>query len=996
MIRLITRLIFTWFLKEKSLVPDELFEPNKLKNILNNFEKLEETSSTYYQSILQNLFFATLNTEMGKDDKGANHRRFKDDTQTRNNTGYMVHNLYRYQSSFVDPSQAVQLFGNVPFLNGGLFECLDREANKETNEKELRIDGFSDKLEKRAVVPNALFFSNELNADLSKHLGTKFKNAKVRGILEILNGYKFTVTENTPIEEEVALDPELLGKVFENLLAAYNPETEETARKQTGSFYTPRDVVDFMVDESLIAYLHHALTGGQLVVNGVNAGEQPAMLMPENDPNLLLTPNVQAGDKDHLEEKLRRLFSYSTEYKSEFSSDQISKLITAIDTAKILDPACGSGAFPMGVLQKLVFVLGRLDPNNQRWKEQQRERSIGEKILEIRQDLATVQKLNDSEIRDQAVKSLESRLQDIERAFDASTTDFDYARKLFLIENCIYGVDIQPIAVQIAKLRCFISLVIDQKVDDLKDNRGILPLPNLETKFVAANSLMPLGKQTTLFLPKEIDDLETELETIRHEHFRAKNFQKKKALRNKDTQIRQSIAKLLEVEGYAKESAQRMAAFDPYNQNSSAPFFDPHWMFGLKTGFDLVIGNPPYGVKLSNEQLSSFKQSYKIKTSETAILFIEKGIRLLNSHGNLSYIVPKAFTFASNYTEIRDFVFKGLNILVDCGKVFDKVKLEACVFHYQKGSNFKDYRSFRFYEDDLEYISKISKTLCIKFGFFLNGIIEKELNIGILMSDTKIFLKDIASNTRGEMLQSFISETGELSVIGGKEIDRYGIRKIKGKIKKGIPISERSEIRKDSILAQNIVAHIANPVDRIKIISCLPENSKFYILDTINQITIKNSLIKKEILWAFLCSKILNWYVYVFIFAKAIRTMHFDNPITDRIPIFKPSNATENLIIKLVGSILFLTRNGNQHAVMVAYLEQLIDALVYELYLPDILHAANRHPEKVIGADPLPEHPTLENLQSYYARVYDPKHEIRKLVFYLGEIAEIKIIGGKG
>ncbi len=719
LIRLITRLIFTWFLKEKSLVPEELFEPNKLKNILKNFEKLEETSSNYYQSILQNLFFATLNTEMGKDDKGANHRRFKDDTQTRNNAGYMVHNLYRYQSSFVDSSQAVQLFGSVPFLNGGLFECLDREKNTETNEKELRIDGFSDRLEKRAVVPNALFFSNELNADLSKHLGLKFKNTKVRGILEILNGYKFTVTENTPIEEEVALDPELLGKVFENLLAAYNPETEETARKQTGSFYTPRDVVDFMVDESLIAYLHHALTGGQIVVNGVNAGEQAPMLMPENDPSHLLTPNVQAGDKDHLEERLRRLFSYSTEYKSEFSSEQITKLITAIDTAKILDPACGSGAFPMGVLQKLVFVLGRLDPNNKRWKEQQRERSIGERVLEIKQDLATAQKLNDSEIRDQAIKSLEGRLQDIERAFDASTTDFDYARKLFLIENCIYGVDIQPIAVQIAKLRCFISLVIDQKVDDHKDNRGILPLPNLETKFVAANSLMPLGDQMPL-LPKEVSDLEDELESIRHEHFRAKNFRLKKALRNKDAQTRQAIAKLLEASGYAKASAQRMAAFDPYNQNSSAPFFDPHWMFG-STGFDVVIGNPPYvrHEKIKDQKpalLLAYGKGFFSGTADLYVYFFKRGLEVLNAGGVLSYICSNKY-FRSGYGEnLRKHLLEKTRIkqIIDFGDapVFTAIAYPSIlVAQNQKPNKFDTMRVLSWnQEDDINNFREIVET----------------------------------------------------------------------------------------------------------------------------------------------------------------------------------------------------------------------------------------------------------------------------------------------
>jgi len=104
-------------------------------------------------------------------------------------------------------------------------------------------------------VPNALFFSSPTEVDLNRTYGTRGRHYEVRGILEILKSYKFTVAKNTPIEEDVALDPELLGQVFENLLAAYNPETETTARKETGSFYTPRGVVNYMVDESLLIYL---------------------------------------------------------------------------------------------------------------------------------------------------------------------------------------------------------------------------------------------------------------------------------------------------------------------------------------------------------------------------------------------------------------------------------------------------------------------------------------------------------------------------------------------------------------------------------------------------------------------------------------------------------------------------------------------------------------------------------------------------------------------
>ena len=163
----------------------------------------------------------------------------------------MIHNVYRYERYFQDPDAALALFADIPFLNGGLFECLDKKVDSKT----VRIDGFSDRTDNPLCVPDDLFFGDERTVDLNATYGTKGKQYKVRGLIETLNRYKFTITENTPIEEEIALDPELLGKVFENLLAAYNPETGTTARKQTGSFYTPREIVNYMVDESLLAYL---------------------------------------------------------------------------------------------------------------------------------------------------------------------------------------------------------------------------------------------------------------------------------------------------------------------------------------------------------------------------------------------------------------------------------------------------------------------------------------------------------------------------------------------------------------------------------------------------------------------------------------------------------------------------------------------------------------------------------------------------------------------
>ncbi|MBS1941038.1 MAG: hypothetical protein JST38_09195, partial [Bacteroidetes bacterium] len=276
-IRLITRLMFVWFLREKELVPDALFDPKELKKVLKPDTK---EPSLYYKAILQNLFFATLNTEMGK-------RRFlatPDKSQSRH---HFIHNVFRYEHCFADPQRALkELFDPIPFLNGGLFECLDKETETKGGLQRIRIDGFSNNPKNPLHLPDSLFFNPEGEEhDFSEVYGTaRARKEKVRGLIDILGSYKFTITENTPIEEEVALDPELLGKVFENLLANFNPETKTTARKQTGSFYTPREIVNYMVDESLIAYLKGALTpalsegeGEMPLTPGSSPGERGAM-----------------------------------------------------------------------------------------------------------------------------------------------------------------------------------------------------------------------------------------------------------------------------------------------------------------------------------------------------------------------------------------------------------------------------------------------------------------------------------------------------------------------------------------------------------------------------------------------------------------------------------------------------------------------------------------------------------------------------------------------
>lgn len=626
-IRLITRLIFVWFLKEKNLIPDDLFNKRELDKILDYKDK---TGSTYYKAIIQNLFFATLNTEMNKDvkDKNKISRTF-----VNRNTG--VPHYFRFSRFIKDQDSFAKLMENIPFLNGGLFECLD----KRTKDKDIFIDGFTQQLknENTVKVPDYLFFSEApRNIDLNNTFQTKGKKYEVRGLIDILSRYKFTIEENTPVEEEVALDPELLGKVFENLLASYNEETETTARKLTGSFYTPREIVNYMVDESLITYLCNSL-------------------QKENDEK----------KREELNIRLHHLFSYITE-APQFTEAEKKDLIDAIDTCKILDPACGSGAFPMGILHKLVFILSKLDPNNNKWKAKQLDK--------VQRDKKLAEKMEDDKNREATLKEIDKREDDIKKAFNQNNHELDFARKLYLIENCIYGVDKQPVAIQISKLRFFIALIVDQKTEnDSEPNRGIRPLPNLETKFVAADTLVSIEKpeQLTLMnqndkLQKEIRDKEADIHIVREKHFRARTPDTKEKYRLLDAQYRDELALLLERDGFPKAATKQLAGWNPYDQNKWAEFFDPMWMFEIDNGFDIVIGNPPYVVP---KNLTQNEKKYFIKRYKSALyqinlylMFIERGLSLGNKNGVLSYIVPNTWLINKTVKDFRKYFIDNYSI----------------------------------------------------------------------------------------------------------------------------------------------------------------------------------------------------------------------------------------------------------------------------------------------------------------------------------------------
>lgn len=402
----------------------------------------------------------------------------------------------------------------TPYLNGGLFE--PRKAD--------------------------LYLSDKLT----------FPKNYFDDLYEFLHAYNFTTDESTSNFQQVAIDPEMLGQIFENLLAEMSEESGDQARKAKGAFYTPREVVDYMCRESLKAYLRNQFDEDEFLERRIY--------------QLVDAPDREFQDQDH---NWRRDWK---PYKDKF--------ISSLDQLKVIDPACGSGAFPIGMLQLLVSVYSRLEPR-----------------------------------------------------FDS------HKAKLAIVERNIYGVDIEPMAVEISRLRAWLSLIVD--VEDASNK--VEPLPNLDFKFVCANSLLPLEEDIQEAFGDD-PELELKLQAIREKYFNTNKFERKGKLRVEYEKLVKEEESLF---GESYKTTQ-LKSFRPFENEASAIFFDPEYMFGLHN-FDIVIGNPPYGAKVSDDHKKKFKRFYKSASTETGsgraslntyTVFIELALNLLSEKGNLNYIVP--------------------------------------------------------------------------------------------------------------------------------------------------------------------------------------------------------------------------------------------------------------------------------------------------------------------------------------------------------------------
>jgi len=678
-IRLITRLMFVWFMRVRGLIPDELFKKESLNELLKDFS---EDESTYYKVILQNLFFATLNTPKDK-------RRFTGDTRGHKgfNEDFGNHSVFRYHELMKDPQKVYDIFEKIPFLNGGLFECLDYKAK---NKDERRyIDGFTRIKKYQPKVPNILFFAEEHKTDvIGKYLDKPKEKYPVQGLINLFDSYNFTIDENEPDDIEVALDPELLGSIFENLLAAYNPETATTARKATGSYYTPREIVNYMVEQSLIEYFK---------------------------------THLQEFDIADLDKKIKELVTSRTSENpfDEYISMKISDLISGL---RVVDPAVGSGAFPMAMLNKLVFLLAKLDPDNKLWK--------------ISQIQAIKKSVKDPDLRNKLIREVEDTF---------NRKNADYGRKLYLIDKCIYGIDIQQIAIEITKLRFFISLLVDEEIDFSKpeNNYEIRTLPNLDFKFMQGNSLIATyygidfrrkKQDNTIFdFDAEYLSIISDFEEIKAEYQNESDPQLKKQLfleiekliikifeskldlyfpnlkrieenaaRIPDKKQRQEFLntekqKLFKKYGFDIEQAKRELI--EYTEGLKVKNFflwDVYFaeVFTQKQGFDIVIGNPPYvSTKGINKEFKEKLEDEFGFADDLYAHFIFKGMQVLADKGVLAFITSKTYWTIQTKKRIRELLLNSRIIeLFDTANPFKAAMVDTAVFIAQKKNDFSNYR----------------------------------------------------------------------------------------------------------------------------------------------------------------------------------------------------------------------------------------------------------------------------------------------------------------
>ena len=517
-------------------------------------------------------------------------------------------NKNRGENGFYAP-----LHRRIPFLNGGLFEQLDNYEWEHNN----------------FAIPNELFS----NAD------TKGRDAD--GILDIFDRYNFTMNEDEPMEREVAIDPEMLGKVFENLL-------DVSDRKSKGAFYTPREIVHYMCQETLINYL---VTKSGLPETDIRDFVLYGDLMKDEDT----TKASREGNRDMLISS--NIFDLQT------GVNRLKELDDLLANVRVADLAVGSGAFPLGMLNEIV---------------------------KARETLSAYMAIGMNAFQKKSFY-----------AYDRKPYDL----KVNTIKNCIYACDIEPSAVDIAKLRLWLSIVIDDEIAAEAGNGEFdahtkpRQLPNLDCNIICGNSLIDEFKGNKLISESEllhnvsensqmtmyqggVDSLIGELIKLQDKLFFVKEHDEKEEIKQKIQDIYNQII-LEQLQGSPEQIEEYYEAI----KEPSKPFvlwqlYFPN-VFRDNGGFDIVIGNPPYVSTKGqgNDEKNDLMKIYGF-ADDLYYHFIVKAFELLNEDGTNSMITPDTYFTTGTKVGLRDELTKRrLIALVHLGHdVFESAMVSTAIF----------------------------------------------------------------------------------------------------------------------------------------------------------------------------------------------------------------------------------------------------------------------------------------------------------------------------
>ena len=346
--------------------------------------------------------------------------------------------------------------------------------------------------------------------------------------------------------------------------------------------------------------------------------------------------------------------------------------------------------------------------------------------------------------------------------------------------------------------------------------------------------------------------------------------------------------------------------------------------------FGIVLGNPPYGAELTTGQREYILSNYPAtkNNTDTAIAFINKSMILLNNRGYLGYIVPKPLIYSQKWLSARNLIRNDLVKLVDVSKAFKDVLLEQVIIIVKKGSNTKDY--YIDFLDSKKPKVKIDKSLIDVFGNFINDVSEEELDLGLKLVKDRKFLSDEANIERGVIIQEHLKPSGDIPIIRGKCIERYQLNSATDFITKTDYTSikdEASYLEKPKVVVQNIIAHVLKPKDHIVMMAALDTEGRI-TLDNVGNIFVKTDIVP-EFIMALLNSKLINWYVYRFVYAKAVRTMRFDKYHLAKVPLCVYRGKSEyEKVVRLVKELSSKSISESRREGV----KEEINTLIYNLY----------------------------------------------------------------